>query len=70
MCCVVLKCCDIFSEQLSQYGEMTTVYLGRKPAIFLNTIELVKEALVQNASSFSGRPPIPILMWITKGYGQ
>ncbi len=48
----MLKCCDIFSEQLSQYGEMTTVYLGRKPAIFLNTIELVKEALVQKASSF------------------
>ncbi|KAF4096335.1 hypothetical protein G5714_022304 [Onychostoma macrolepis] len=48
---------------------MTTVYLGRKPAIFLNTVELAKEALVQNASSFSGRPPIPILIWVTEGYG-
>ncbi|XP_073678983.1 cytochrome P450 2B4-like [Garra rufa] len=58
-----------FITSLSQYGEMTTVYLGRQPAIFLNTIELAKEAMVQNASSFSGRPPIPLLMWITEGYG-
>ncbi|KTF94070.1 hypothetical protein cypCar_00038432 [Cyprinus carpio] len=58
-----------FIRSLSQYGEMTTVYLGRKPAIILNTIELAKEALVQNASSFSGRPPIPILIWVTEGYG-
>uniref|UniRef100_A0A673HPK3 Uncharacterized protein n=1 Tax=Sinocyclocheilus rhinocerous TaxID=307959 RepID=A0A673HPK3_9TELE len=58
-----------FIRSLSQYGEMTTVYLGRKPAIFLNTIQLVKEALVQNASSFSGRPHIPLIIWITDGLG-
>ncbi|XP_050952975.1 cytochrome P450 2B4-like [Labeo rohita] len=58
-----------FIRSLSQYGEMTTLYLGRKPAIFLNTVELAKEAMVQNASSFSGRPPIPLLMWVTEGYG-
>ncbi|KAL0157666.1 hypothetical protein M9458_045742, partial [Cirrhinus mrigala] len=50
------------------YGEMTTVYLGRKPSILLNTIQIMKEALVQNASSFSGRPAIPLLIWITEGY--
>ncbi|XP_073679045.1 cytochrome P450 2B4-like [Garra rufa] len=58
-----------FIRSLPQYGEMTTVYLGRKPAIFLNTIELAKEAMVQNASSFSGRPALPVLMWVTEGYG-
>ncbi|XP_026055463.1 cytochrome P450 2B4-like isoform X1 [Carassius auratus] len=58
-----------FIRSLSQYGEMTTVYIGRKPAVFLNTVEIMKEALVQNASSFSGRPPIPLLIWITEGYG-
>ncbi|KAK2885269.1 hypothetical protein Q8A67_016106 [Cirrhinus molitorella] len=58
-----------FIRSLSEYGEMTTMYIGRQPAIFLNTIEIVKEALVQNASSFSGRPPIPLLMWVTEGYG-
>ncbi|XP_052450792.1 cytochrome P450 2B19 isoform X2 [Carassius gibelio] len=58
-----------FVSSLCQYGEMATIYVGRKSAIFLNTIELAKEALVQNASSFSGRPPIPLLIWITEGYG-
>ncbi|XP_050952957.1 cytochrome P450 2B4-like [Labeo rohita] len=58
-----------FIRSLSQYGEMTTLYLGRKPSIFLNTIQITKEALVQNASSFSGRPAIPLLIWITEGYG-
>uniref|UniRef100_A0A673N3Q6 Cytochrome P450 2B19-like n=1 Tax=Sinocyclocheilus rhinocerous TaxID=307959 RepID=A0A673N3Q6_9TELE len=58
-----------FLRSLSQYGEMATMYVGRKSAIFLNTIELAKEALVQNASSFSGRPPVPLLIWITEGYG-
>ncbi|XP_043086072.1 cytochrome P450 2B4 [Puntigrus tetrazona] len=58
-----------FIRSLSQYGEMTTVYFGRKPAIVLNTIQVTKEALVQNASSFSGRPPVPVLIWITEGYG-
>ncbi len=50
--CVVLKCCEIISEQLSQYGEMTTVYLGRKPSI-------QSRSWRKNASSFSGRSPIP-----------
>uniref|UniRef100_A0A8C1L961 Uncharacterized protein n=1 Tax=Cyprinus carpio TaxID=7962 RepID=A0A8C1L961_CYPCA len=58
-----------FIRSLSQYGEMTTVYLGKKPSIILNTIELAKEAFVQNASSFSGRPPLPLLIWVTEGYG-
>ncbi|KAL1250404.1 hypothetical protein QQF64_021409 [Cirrhinus molitorella] len=59
-----------FIRSLPQYGEMATVYLGRKPAILLNTVELAKEALVQNASSFSGRPALPLLMWLTDGYGH
>ncbi|XP_051955727.1 cytochrome P450 2B4-like isoform X2 [Xyrauchen texanus] len=56
-------------KSLSQYGEMTTVYVGRKPAIVLNTIQVTKEALVQEGSSFSGRPALPIIDWITNGLG-
>ncbi|XP_048035070.1 cytochrome P450 2B15-like isoform X1 [Megalobrama amblycephala] len=58
-----------FVRSMPQYGEMTTLYLGRKPAIILNTIQVTKEALVQNGSSFSRRPSVPILNWITNGYG-
>lgn len=55
---------------MPQYGEMATVYIGRKPSIILNTLQITKEALVQNASSFSGRPNVPILDWVTGGYGE
>ncbi len=58
----------IFSEQLSQYGEMSTLYFGRKPMIILNTIQVTKEALVQEA--FSGRPVLPLVDWLTNGLGQ
>ncbi|XP_056304899.1 cytochrome P450 2B4-like [Danio aesculapii] len=58
-----------FIRSLSQYGEMTTVYLGRKPAILLNSLQVMKEAFVQNGSSFCGRPPVPVLTWVNQGYG-
>nr|XP_055045110.1 cytochrome P450 2B4-like isoform X2 [Misgurnus anguillicaudatus] len=53
----------------SQYGEMTTVYLGSKPIIVLNTLQISKEALIQEASIFSGRPYIPLMEWFSKGLG-
>nr|XP_055045108.1 cytochrome P450 2B4-like [Misgurnus anguillicaudatus] len=56
-------------RSISQFGELSTIYLGRKPAIILNTLEINKEALVQEGSSFSGRPVIPVIEWITKGLG-
>ncbi|XP_073731647.1 cytochrome P450 2B15-like [Misgurnus anguillicaudatus] len=56
-------------RSMSQYGELSTIYLGRKPAIVLNTLQINKEALVQEGSSFSGRPVIPVIQWITKGLG-
>nr|XP_055045116.1 cytochrome P450 2B15-like [Misgurnus anguillicaudatus] len=54
---------------MPKYGELTTVHIGRKPAIILNTVQITKEALVQNAASFSGRPTLPVLHWVTDGYG-
>lgn len=56
------------SGQVSQYGEISTLYIGRKPTIVLNTIQVTKEALVQEA--FSGRPSMPLIEWITNGLGQ
>ncbi|KAI7794519.1 cytochrome P450, partial [Triplophysa rosa] len=53
-----------------QYGEMATMFLGRQPMITLNTLQITKEALVQDASSFSGRPALlPITEWMIKGFG-
>uniref|UniRef100_A0A8C9WJD3 Uncharacterized protein n=1 Tax=Scleropages formosus TaxID=113540 RepID=A0A8C9WJD3_SCLFO len=44
-------------------------HFGREPSIVLNTIDVVKEALVHNASEFSGRPYIPVIDWVTNGKG-
>ncbi|XP_026776880.3 cytochrome P450 2C23 [Pangasianodon hypophthalmus] len=52
-----------------QYGDLCSVYVGRRPMIVLNNIEVVKEALVQNGTVFSGRPYMPLIEWVTKGYG-
>ncbi|XP_065125189.1 cytochrome P450 2B15-like [Paramisgurnus dabryanus] len=56
-------------RSISQYGELSSVYPGRKPAIVLNTLQITEEALVQKGSSFSGRPPRPVIEWIAKGLG-
>uniref|UniRef100_A0A673MX84 Cytochrome P450, family 2, subfamily R, polypeptide 1 n=1 Tax=Sinocyclocheilus rhinocerous TaxID=307959 RepID=A0A673MX84_9TELE len=56
-----------FIRSVSQYGEISTMYIGRKPTIVLNTIQVTKEALVQEA--FSGRPSMPLIEWITNGLG-
>ncbi|XP_026995684.1 cytochrome P450 2B4-like [Tachysurus fulvidraco] len=57
------------TRSMVQYGEMCCVYVGRRPMIVLNTIETVKEALVQKGTVYSGRPPMPLIEWVTKGYG-
>ncbi|XP_043086156.1 cytochrome P450 2B1-like isoform X2 [Puntigrus tetrazona] len=54
-------------RSLSQYGEMSSVYVGRKPMIVLNTIQVAKEAFVQEA--FSGRPFMPIIDLVSKSHG-
>uniref|UniRef100_A0A8C2DG56 Uncharacterized protein n=1 Tax=Cyprinus carpio TaxID=7962 RepID=A0A8C2DG56_CYPCA len=56
-----------FIRSVSQYGEISTMYIGRKPTIVLNTIQVTKEALVQEA--FSGRPSMALIEWITNGLG-
>ncbi|KAI7794516.1 cytochrome P450, partial [Triplophysa rosa] len=57
------------ARSIHQYGEMATVYIGRQQGIVLNTLQITKEALVQEASTFSGRPALPLIDWITNGLG-
>ena len=35
---------------------MTTVYLGSRQIIFLNTLDVIREAFSKNGDIFSGRP--------------
>uniref|UniRef100_W5KHW2 Uncharacterized protein n=1 Tax=Astyanax mexicanus TaxID=7994 RepID=W5KHW2_ASTMX len=55
-------------SQMPKYGEMCSMYLGRKPTIVLNSVQIAKEAFVQNGAVFSGRPSLPLIRWINKGY--
>ncbi|XP_007233161.3 cytochrome P450 2B4 [Astyanax mexicanus] len=59
-----------FIRSMPKYGEMCSLYLGRKPTIVLNTAQIAKEVFVQNGTFFSGRPDIPIIQWVNnKGHG-
>ncbi|KAL7863965.1 hypothetical protein AOLI_G00153850 [Acnodon oligacanthus] len=58
-----------FIRSLPKYGEMCSIFLGRKPTIVLNNMQLAKEAFVQNGAVFSGRPLPPLHKWLIKGYG-
>ncbi|XP_023650394.2 cytochrome P450 2B4-like [Paramormyrops kingsleyae] len=58
-----------FINEMKNYGEISSVYLGRKPSISLNTIGVAREALLQNGSDFLGRPLIPVLDWVIHGKG-
>ncbi|KAI4879224.1 hypothetical protein NFI96_005822 [Prochilodus magdalenae] len=55
--------------QMETYGEMSSIYVGREPMVVLNNLQIVKEAFVQNGAVFSGRPYVPLIHWITNGYG-
>ncbi|XP_072552175.1 cytochrome P450 2J5-like [Salminus brasiliensis] len=58
-----------FIRSMAKYGEMSSMYLGRKPVILLNNMDIMKEAFVQNGAVFAGRPYIPLLNWISNGFG-
>ncbi|KAG9465639.1 hypothetical protein GDO78_017972 [Eleutherodactylus coqui] len=57
-------------HQLSKkYGPVYTITLGVEEAVVLCGYDAVKDALVNHADEFSGRPKVPIFHDITKGYG-
>ncbi|KAL6483881.1 hypothetical protein MHYP_G00087530 [Metynnis hypsauchen] len=57
-----------FIRLMPKYGEICTVYFGKKPSIVLNSMQIAKEAFVQNGTVFSGRPSLPIIR-SSKSYG-
>uniref|UniRef100_A0A803YM35 CP2K6 protein n=1 Tax=Meleagris gallopavo TaxID=9103 RepID=A0A803YM35_MELGA len=56
--------------QLSEtYGPVFTVQLGLRKVVVLSGYDTVKEALVNHADAFAGRPKIPIIEKTGKGKG-
>lgn len=43
--------------QLSKcYGNVYSLFIGPKPAVIINGLQALKEALVNKATAFAGRP--------------
>ncbi|XP_077147716.1 cytochrome P450 2C14-like isoform X2 [Ranitomeya variabilis] len=57
-------------HQLSKkYGPIYTIQLGEQKVVVLCGYETVKDALVNHAEEFSGRPKVPMFEDISKGHG-
>ncbi|KAG9470268.1 hypothetical protein GDO78_018370 [Eleutherodactylus coqui] len=57
-------------HQLSKkYGPVYTIKLGVEEVVVLCGYDAVKDALVNHADEFSGRPKVPMFHEITKGHG-
>lgn len=48
--------CLVFFQLRRSYGNIYSLFIGPKPAVVLNGVNAIKEALVTKANDFSGRP--------------
>uniref|UniRef100_A0A671MYX6 Cytochrome P450 2J6-like n=1 Tax=Sinocyclocheilus anshuiensis TaxID=1608454 RepID=A0A671MYX6_9TELE len=58
-----------FEKFAEQYGKIFSLYTGSKPYVFLNSFEVIKEALVTKAQDFSGRPQECMINHLTENKG-
>ncbi|KAE8605379.1 hypothetical protein XENTR_v10015092 [Xenopus tropicalis] len=58
-----------FMELAEKYGPVFSVQLGTKKVVVLCGTDAVKDALVNHADEFSGRPKIPMFDQTSKGHG-
>lgn len=55
--CLKITDIFIFPSQLSKsYGNIYSIYIGPRPAVILNGLKAMKEAMVIKGADFSGRP--------------
>ncbi|CAL8360296.1 unnamed protein product [Lota lota] len=58
-----------FQRLAERYGSVYSLFIGPNPAIILNGIQTIKEALVNKASEYSGRPQDLLVNTMTQGKG-
>ncbi|OCT81362.1 cytochrome P450 2K4 [Xenopus laevis] len=58
-----------FMELAKKYGSVYSIQLGTKKTVVLCGTDAVKDALVNHAEEFSGRPKIPLFDDTSKGHG-
>ncbi|XP_042082159.1 cytochrome P450 2J6 [Haplochromis burtoni] len=58
-----------FERLRKSYGDVYSIYIGQKPAVVINGLKAVKEAMVTKAADFAGRPQDFFINDITKRKG-
>ncbi|OQE41136.1 hypothetical protein PENCOP_c005G06812 [Penicillium coprophilum] len=57
-------------RHLASYGEMTTIHLGSKTWVLLNSQRVVSELIAKRGSLTNGRSPMPVASGIISRYGR
>ncbi|CAB1344809.1 unnamed protein product, partial [Coregonus sp. 'balchen'] len=52
-----------------RYGNVFSLYIGSRPAVALNGLEVVREALVTHAAEYAGRPTHLLISHVFEGKG-
>nr|XP_055049023.1 cytochrome P450 2F2-like [Misgurnus anguillicaudatus] len=58
-----------FERLANRYGKVYSLYIGSKPTVVLNGFEVMKEALVNKAVEFAGRPQDLMVNHVLEGGG-
>ncbi|XP_039880858.1 cytochrome P450 2D3-like isoform X4 [Simochromis diagramma] len=58
-----------FERLRKSYGDVYSIYIGQKPAVVINGLKTIKEAMVTKAADFAGRPQDFFINDITKRKG-
>ena len=60
-----------FHPQIAHhYGNVYSLFLGRRPAVMLHGLQAVKEALMMRATDFAGRPQGLMVNHVTDSKGE
>lgn len=63
--------CHFVSSQLRKtYGDVYSIFLGREPAVVINGVKAMKEAMVTKAADFAGRPQGLFVNELVDGKGR
>ncbi|XP_039607781.1 cytochrome P450 2B4-like [Polypterus senegalus] len=58
-----------FLQMKEKYGDISCIFLGRKPVILLNEFGIMKDVLIHSGAEFAGRPEMAVIELITHGLG-
>ncbi|XP_030587878.1 cytochrome P450 2J6-like [Archocentrus centrarchus] len=58
-----------FERLRKSYGDVYSIFIGRKPAVVINGMKAIKEAIVTKATDFAGRPQDMFINEVTQRKG-